>query len=713
MDKFSSVFVSLGIVAVSLIAGYLAGDILHTLIRLVLPLPSVELSTGNLVTTGIYVLSASLVIFTALAFFRPAPLFASAERAATQVYAWGAAWGAGSLALFLLSSSVFPHQLLVGAFAIGVALFGLGYAALGKDSDVAGRSNFTGRLGAFAKALFGLLRKPLAWLAILITLAPLGAAAAYVKSQEFRDAVAEFRVRQNVSVDGDWITVPVNTKTQLLQPIMIRMEPGASNRMLVLERAGRLYRIGYPDDGTKELLVDFSAQVGEVNLENGAMGFDFDPRYTQEDGSARFVYLYFTSYTADAQTNYLARFDLAAGSAQDILASQQNLIAVGRPPSQYHNGGHVEFGPDDMLYLSLGEMDMPDKQQTIDTTLTGGVLRIDVMQQGGAISRPIARQPQNGTTQGYYIPLDNPFADNGDALGEFFAIGLRNPFRFAFDKSTGNIWAGDVGSTVWEEVNLIAAGNNYQFPFVEGREPTDVARPGTVIGKETGPVYTYRHTAYDRSIIGGLVYRGSRWPSLEGKYIFGDNYSGKFWAIPATGEQVETVETLGQADKYAQRGFTSIIQAPDDRILITVMGSSNSPNGAIVELVRKDGGAGSSIGGGGEAAAAAQVAMTEKEIHESFVTNCARCHGEQGRGDGPDAEMLTKALGAAPTNFLSADFANRPRPLIRQALVGGGAAVGMSEAMPPWAGVLEDEEIDALTDYVIGLREGSDGPAPE
>ncbi len=698
MQRFSSLAISVAVAAISLAAGYALTDVIHALIRIALPLPSVDVSGDDLVTTATYLLGASVVVFGLVAAFNSESLLASARRTAIQVFAWGAAWGSGSLALFFMSASVFPHQLLVGAFLIGVVLFIIGYAVLGTDKD----RTLIGRLTDSIGALFKLLLNPLAWLAILITIAPLIAAVMYVKSQEFRDAVAEFRIQQNVSVEGDWMTVPVNTQTELLQPIMIRMEPGRPDSMLVLERAGRLYRIGYPDNGTKELLIDFADQVGEVNLENGAMGFDFDPLYASGDG--RFVYLYFTSYTADAQTNYLSRFDLAAETPEAILATQYNLMEISRPPTQYHNGGHVEFGADGMLYVAIGELDIAESHQTLDTTLAGGIMRIDVLNQGGDVSRPITRQPENGVTQGYSIPLDNPYADREDVLGEFYAHGLRNPFRFAFDGETGNIWAGEVGSTVWEEVNVIERGRNYQFPFVEGREATTIAPPDPIEGTEQGPVYTYRHTAYDRSVIGGIVYRGSRWPSLQGRYLFGDNYSGTFWSIPATGEETEDVETLGQATKYAQRGFTSMIQTPDDRILITVMGSSSAPNGAIVELVRKDAGAEASIGGGGAAAGVAEGVLTASAIRESYVTNCARCHGEDGYAQGPDADVLEEA-GARPISFHSDEFASRSRDHVRTAIAKGGAGVGMSGLMPPWEGLLEDNEIDALTDYIIAFRE--------
>jgi mono/diheme cytochrome c family protein len=254
-------------------------------------------------------------------------------------------------------------------------------------------------------------------------------------------------------------------------------------------------------------------------------------------------------------------------------------------------------------------------------------------------------------------------------------------------------------------VNVIEKGGNYQFPYDEGGQPAlGFTRPATIHGTEHGPIYTYRHTAYDRSVIGGIVYRGKRWPQLDGQYIFGDNYSGKFWAIPARNAKTTETVTLGQADKYAQRGFTSIIQTPDDRILVSIMGSSSAPNGEIVELVPRQGAEQGIAGKGAVAAvAAAPEQITATALRESFVTNCARCHGETGRGDGPDAVLLQQQFSASPTNFHTSVFKAKSREEIHKAIAKGGGAVGLSEAMPPWTGVLEDPEIEALTDYVRAM----------
>ncbi len=316
---------------------------------------------------------------------------------AKQVYAWGAAWGAGSLYLFLMTSDVFPHQLLVGAFAIAIALFWLGYALFGKDREVSGRAGVGGRLLAAFGATLRLLLRPFTWLAVVVTVLPLVAAVLYVVDQDFRDAVAEFRVRQNVSVEGDWMTVPINTKTQLLQPIAIRMEPGREGSMLVLERAGRLYRMGYPDNGTKELLIDFARVVGEVNLENGALGFDFDPRYGKEGEGAGFVYVYYTSYTPAKQTNYLSRFDLSLPDAKARLASRFDLIAQERPPTQYHNAGQVELGPDGFIYLSVGEMGLEDsyRRATSATQAPGENASVRIRTRSSSLQRRRRSGPAN------------------------------------------------------------------------------------------------------------------------------------------------------------------------------------------------------------------------------------------------------------------------------------------------------------------------------
>ena len=175
------------------------------------------------------------------------------------------------------------------------------------------------------------------------------------------------------------------------------------------------------------------------------------------------------------QINRLARFSLSGESTQARSDSEYDLITWDRPDDGFHNGGSVEFGPDGFLYIAIGEMNLHAGYQSVSYSLTAGIMRIDVDKRGELISRPITKQPIDAVTQDYFIPTDNPFVDVGSALGEYWALGLRNPFRMSFDPKTHNLWAGDVGSTVWEEVNLVRKGHNYGFPFREGRVDPMVA----------------------------------------------------------------------------------------------------------------------------------------------------------------------------------------------------------------------------------------------
>jgi hypothetical protein len=158
-----------------------------------------------------------------------------------------------------------------------------------------------------------------------------------------------------------------------------------------------------------------------------------------------------------------------------------------------------------------------------------------------------------------------------ELLEEYWAIGLRNPFRIKFDPSTGKLWARDVGSTKWEEVNLIEPGVDYQYPYIEGREATRYARPSTLKLKERGPLFTYIHTAYDRAVTGGIVYQGNEFPDLRGKYLFADNYSSKLFSMRGNGQVAESVEHIATADQYAQRGTSSVSQLAGGEVLLTTL----------------------------------------------------------------------------------------------------------------------------------------------
>jgi glucose/arabinose dehydrogenase len=196
-----------------------------------------------------------------------------------------------------------------------------------------------------------------------------------------------------------------------------------------------------------------------------------------------------------------------------------------------HNGGQIAFGPDGFLYMGWGDgggaNDQFGNAQTT-TNLLGTFTRIDV--DGGAP---------------YAIPAGNPFVANaanpcpqgvgGGDCPEIFAWGMRNPWRWSFDSQTGDLWAGDVGQGMWEEIDRITIGQNYGWPIREGahcRPPTT----GCATAGLTEPITEYDHTV-GNSITGGFVYRGTAVPELQNFYVFGDFISGRIWAIPAASQQ--------------------------------------------------------------------------------------------------------------------------------------------------------------------------------
>src|SRR5262249_12411117 len=207
-------------------------------------------------------------------------------------------------------------------------------------------------------------------------------------------------------------------------------------------------------------------------------------------------------------------------------------------PFENHNGGSTVFGPDGFLYLGLGDGGSggdPRNNGQTTSVLLGKLLRIDV---------------NSGTP--YAIPATNPFK-NGGAPPPPYPYGLRNPWRFSFDRATGTLWLADVGQDSWEEVDLIVAGGNYGWNHREGTHcypPGSSSCPGTFID----PVVQYSH-AEGASITGGYVSGGPAMPQLAGQYVFGDFGSGRIWAVPAAGPYTRV--QIGQGNAISSFGEDS------------------------------------------------------------------------------------------------------------------------------------------------------------
>jgi glucose/arabinose dehydrogenase len=301
--------------------------------------------------------------------------------------------------------------------------------------------------------------------------------------------------------------------------------------------------------------------------EGGLLGLAFDPDYATNGA-------FYVSYTTPDGSNMKSRISRFHVSGDPNVAdpTEDVVLEVPQPPFFNHKGGAIQFGPDGMLYFGLGDggdRDDPGCRSQRDTTLLGKMLRID--------------PDPTGTTGPFYaIPPDNPFAAPGDGvLDEILDFGLRNPWRFSFDRDTGDLWIGDVGQDAVEEVDLRPAWGldppgtiNWGWKVVEGNTCTgldqdtcDGPLPGCNSGAYTPPVATYAHTAGNRSITGGYVYRGALAPGFAGVYVFGDFGSGRIFALreiaPDTWQRSTLLESgEGQWASFGE-GFDGELYALD------------------------------------------------------------------------------------------------------------------------------------------------------
>lgn len=289
--------------------------------------------------------------------------------------------------------------------------------------------------------------------------------------------------------------------------------PGdGSGRLFILEQPGRIRIV---DDGSllDAPFLDIVDRVTSEGNEQGLLGLAFHPRYAE---NGRFL----INYTDRNGDTVISAWTVSQDPNRADAGSESVVLSVDQPAGN-HNGGHLVFGPDGYLYVGLGDGggggDTYGNGQN-GQTLLGAMLRLDV---DGA--------------QPYAIPQDNPFVDDPAVRDEIWAIGLRNPWRYSFDRLTGDLYIADVGQNAYEEVNFQPAGGggeNYGWPIMEGLhcfrgEGCETA--GLVM-----PIWEYDHSA-GCSITGGHVYRGSRYPMLQGIYLVGDYCSGTIWGL-APGE---------------------------------------------------------------------------------------------------------------------------------------------------------------------------------
>jgi len=302
------------------------------------------------------------------------------------------------------------------------------------------------------------------------------------------------------------------------RPLYITFPPDGSDRLFVLEQSGRVHGFKNHKAVTDtHVALDIRRQVRRDNEEEGLLGLAFHPDF-KSNGQ---VFLHYTA-ARGRRRNILARFVMDKTREKIDPASRQIILEVNQPWAN-HNGGMIAFGPDGYLYVALGDGGAggdPRGNGQNKATLLGSILRIDVDRRDPGLA--------------YAVPPDNPFVGVPDARGELWAYGLRNVWRFSFDRQTGDLWAGDVGQVKWEEIDLIQKGRNYGWNAWEGNHPF---KPAGKDGPFEKPVIEHPR-GQARSITGGYVYRGKQHPSLQGAYVYGDFATGLIWCLRYDGRQV-------------------------------------------------------------------------------------------------------------------------------------------------------------------------------
>jgi glucose/arabinose dehydrogenase len=310
--------------------------------------------------------------------------------------------------------------------------------------------------------------------------------------------------------------VDLEPVVNLDQPLAMAVRTGDPS-LYFAEKVGRVVALR---DGSEEpeILLDLTSEVS-TGSEQGLLGLAFSP-----DGE--FLYVNFTDVAGDTRVLEFAFDDRGVK-----LPSRREVLFVDQPYSN-HNGGNLVFGPDGYLYIGLGDGgsagDPEGRAQSL-STLLGKMLRIDPRPQGG---------------EPYGIPRDNPFVGREDALPEIWAYGLRNPWRYSFDRQTGDLWIGDVGQGSREEIDFTRAssrgGENYAWDLLEGT----LRFEGDPPPDDVPPVFEYP-TADGCAVTGGYVYRGQDVPALVGAYVFADFCRGRLEAFRLENGRARGHDELG------------------------------------------------------------------------------------------------------------------------------------------------------------------------
>jgi glucose/arabinose dehydrogenase len=327
------------------------------------------------------------------------------------------------------------------------------------------------------------------------------------------------------------------------RPTHVASALDGTGRLFVCEQEGTVWVIEPGKDGAqakRSVYLDLTDRVRCEHNEEGLLSIAFHPKF-KENGRLFVCYSHGKNYyrsdtkktRVDPVASRVSGFVVKKFDAPSVKADTEQVIIEWGKPWGNHNGGQLAFGPDGYLYMGPGDGgaggDPEGNGQRLDRLLAK-ILRIDV------------DKPANGLNYG--IPADNPFVNVEGARPEVFAYGMRNPWRFSFDRKTGKLWAGDVGQDKWESIKVVAKGTNQGWNIFEGTHPF---RNGTPRDPVQMPLYDYGRRD-GASVTGGFVYHGKRFPALEGVYIFGDYVSGNVFGLRETTGKPEVWRLIDQSN---------------------------------------------------------------------------------------------------------------------------------------------------------------------
>jgi glucose/arabinose dehydrogenase len=364
---------------------------------------------------------------------------------------------------------------------------------------------------------------------------------------------------------------------QLEHPIWMCQPPDGSDRFFIVDQVGKIVVVNKGSDGSNTVeFLNIEDRNPNSAYEEGLLSIAFHPKF--KDNGLFYIYYSQTNPVKDTfypRKSVISEFKVSTSDPNKADMSTERILLEVPEPYANHKGGELTFGPDGFMYLGLGDGGLatdPFNAAQNCATLLGKFIRIDVD------SRTSIQRGKDTVTLPYGIPTDNPYVNEPDMGGlgarkEVYALGMRNPWRYSFDRKTGDLWCGDVGQDLWEEVDLIVKGGNYGWNVWEGAHHFKPGPPGA---QYIMPVIEYPHkpellkeSQFSRHsigacVIGGYVYRGAKYPLLQGVYLYADFALGSIFGLRYEDGKVADYGTLLEQPK----AITSFAEDRDGELYV-------------------------------------------------------------------------------------------------------------------------------------------------